>query len=103
MIGAEVTKPGPRILQQVPADHKDGTSVSDNGSLLTPPSGEPSIAFAREGVRPAGRSSDRPSYPRRTPAIAQAIGDDPVWAFSRQPSAVITLNFLPIDSELWSG
>jgi hypothetical protein len=50
VVGAEVTERGVRVLQQVPDDDEDGASDGDDGPVFAPPPGDPSVAFAQEGI-----------------------------------------------------
>ena len=53
-VGAEVVEAGVGVGEQVPDDDQDGAADRDDGLLLAAAAGDASVAFAEEGVGPAG-------------------------------------------------
>lgn len=53
-VGAQIDETPLGVGQQVPDDGEDGAADSDDGSLLAASPGDAAVAFAEEGIGPAG-------------------------------------------------
>jgi hypothetical protein len=56
--GSEVVEPGFGVGEQVEDDDQDGAGDSDDGFAFAAAPGQPPVAFAEEGVGPAGGGGD---------------------------------------------
>src|SRR5437867_3527832 len=61
--GAQVVEPEGRVGQQVPDDDQDGTADRDDGASLAASTGDPPVAFTKEGVGLAGGDGGLAEHP----------------------------------------
>ena len=73
-VGAEVSKPGGGVAEQVPGDDQDRVADRDQGALLAPAAGDPVVARSQEVLV---RAAPMPASPRVPPIQGLPLPVDP--------------------------